>query len=98
MRTAVSYAGEWADAACQTDDRDIGGPPNRQVEEALHFVRAAKAPTRAKRPQFSERAVFEARVSPVAHRDCSIAGSRVRLQLFGNGLELCPCRAPWRTP
>ena len=39
------------------------------------------------RPQFSERAVFEALVNAVAHRDYSLAGGRIRLHMFGDRLE-----------
>ena len=91
---AVSYAGQRTDADYQTDARDIGGPLDEQVAEALHFVRrnmlvrATKETARTERPQFSERAVFEALVNAVAHRDYSIAGARVRLHLFGDRLEL----------
>ena len=91
---AVSYAGERSDADYQTDARDVGGPLDRQVAEALHFVRrnmlvrATKHTARSERPQFSERAVFEALVNAVAHRDYSMAGARIRLHLFGDRLEL----------
>lgn len=91
---AVSYAGERTDSNYQTDSRDIGGPLDLQVDAALHFVRrnmlvrAAKEQGRADRPQFSERAVFEALVNAVAHRDYSMAGTRIRLHLFGDRLEL----------
>ena len=91
---AVSYAGERTDVDYQTDARDIGGPLDAQVADALHFVRrnmlvrATKATARAERPQFSERAVFEALVNAVAHRDYSMAGARIRLHLFGDRLEL----------
>ena len=91
---AVSYAGERSDISYQTDARDIGGPLDRQVADALHFVRrnmlvrATKHTARLERPQFSERAVFEAFVNAVAHRDYSMAGARVRLHLFGDRLEL----------
>ncbi|MCY4636111.1 MAG: putative DNA binding domain-containing protein [Acidobacteria bacterium] len=91
---AVSYAGERTDVEYQTDARDIGGPLDEQVAEALHFVRrnmlvrATKATARTERPQFSDRAVFEALVNAVAHRDYSIAGARTRLHLFGDRLEL----------
>ena len=91
---AVSYTGERTDVDYQTDARDIGGPLDAQVAEALHFVRrnmlvrARKVTGRTDRPQFSERAVFEALVNAVAHRDYSVAGSRVRLHLFGDRLEL----------
>ena len=91
---AVSYAGERTDVNYQTDARDIGGPLDEQVAEALHFVRrnmlvrAMKTTGRMEQPQFSERAVFEALVNAVAHRDYSVAGSRVRLHMFGDRLEL----------
>ena len=91
---AVSYAGERTDPDYQTDARDIGGPLDRQVAESLHFVRrnmlvrATKETARSERPQFSERAVFEALVNAVAHRDYSMSGARVRLHLFGDRLEL----------
>ena len=90
----VSYAGERTDVNYQTDARDIGGPLDEQVAEAQHFVRrnmvvrATKTMARVERPQFSERAVFEALVNAVAHRDYSIGGARIRLHLFGNRLEL----------
>ncbi len=91
---AVSYAGERTDLNYQTDSRDILGPLDEQVAEALHFVRrnmlvrATKGTGRVERPQFSERAVFEAVVNAVAHRDYSMAGQRVRLHMFGDRLEL----------
>jgi len=91
---AVSYAGERRDINYQRDARDIGGPLDRQVLEALHFVRrnmrvtATKAMARVERPQFSDRAVFEALVNAVAHRDYSMAGARVRLHMFEDRLEL----------
>ena len=91
---AVSYAGERTDVEYQADARDIGGPLDEQVAEALHFVRrnmlvrATKSTARVERPQFSERAVFEALVNAVAHRDYSMAGARVRLHMFGDRLEL----------
>lgn len=91
---AVSYAGDRIDTDYQTDARDIGGPLDEQVEGALDFVRrnmlvrAAKETARADRPQFSERAVFEALVNAVAHRDYSLAGARIRLHMFGDRLEL----------
>lgn len=91
---AVSYAGERTDTDYQTDARDIGGPLDEQIAEALHFVRrnmlvrATKNAARSDRPQFSERAAFEAIVNAVAHRDYSMAGARVRLHIFGDRLEL----------
>ena len=78
---AVSYAGERTDTDYQTDARDIGGPLDQQVADALHFVRrnmlvrANKGTARSEHPQYSERAVFEALVNAVAHRDYSMAGT-----------------------
>ncbi len=91
---AVSYAGDRRDSKYQTDARDVGGPLDAQVMGALHFVRrnmliqATKTMGRVEIPQFSERAVFEALVNAVAHRDYSMAGARVRLHMFGDRLEL----------
>ena len=70
------------------------GRSTSRSREALHFVRrnmlvrAAKSTARVEQPQFSERAVFEALVNAVAHRDYSMAGARVRLHMFGDRLEL----------
>ena len=91
---AVSYAGERQDINYQRDARDFDGPLDDQILDALHFVRrnmrvsATKEMARVERPQFSGRAVFEALVNAVAHRDYSMAGARVRLHMFGNRLEL----------
>lgn len=91
---AVSYAGERTDIDYQTDARDINGPLDEQVGEALNFVlrnmlvRATKSTARAEHPQFSDRATFEALVNAVAHRDYSLAGARVRLHMFNDRIEL----------
>jgi len=91
---AVSYAGERYDKNYQDDARQILGPLDTQVVEAAHFVRrnmrvrATKTTARVEQPQFSERAVFEALVNAVAHRDYSMAGARVRLHMFADRLEL----------
>ena len=91
---AVCYAGARSDVNYQIDARDLVGPLDSQVVEALHFVKrnmrvtATKEVARVDRPQFSERAVFEAVVNAVAHRDYSMAGARVRLHMFRDRLEL----------
>ena len=90
----VSYAGDRMDVNYQSDARDLGGPLDVQVMEALHFVRrnmrvqATKTTARVEFAQFSERAIFEALVNAVAHRDYSMAGARVRLHMFGDRIEL----------
>jgi predicted HTH transcriptional regulator len=73
---------------------DITGPLDRQVEDAWKFVRrnmwmaATKATGRSDRPQFDLTAVFEALVNAVAHRDYAIHGSKIRLRLFADRIEL----------
>lgn len=49
---------------------------------------ATKTTARTERPQFSERAVFDALVNAVAHRDYSQAGAQIRLHMFENRIEL----------
>ena len=91
---AVNYASDRHDPHYQTDARDLGGPLDQQVHEALYFVRrnmligARKYLARVDIPQYSLRAVFEALVNAVAHRDYSMAGARVRLHMFTDRLEL----------
>ena len=78
----------------QLDAADVTGPLDAQVEQACRFVArnmkvaAFKHMGRVDRPQFDVEAVFEALVNAVAHRDYSIYGSKIRLQLFGDRLEL----------
>lgn len=91
---AVAYAGERADRNYQQDARDLDGPLDFQVFEALHFVRrntavrGTKETARHELLPFSERAIFEALVNAVAHRDYSMAGARIRMHLFRDRLEL----------
>ena len=92
--TATRYRG--ADRASgQLDSQLIGGPLDKQVREALAFavrnmsVAARKEPARQDLPQYSERALFEALVNAVVHRDYSIRGSRIRLAMFEDRLEIC---------
>ena len=90
---AVLYAGDRLDDHYQTDAADIQGPLDVQIREALHFVRrnmrigAVKSVAREDVPQYSERAIFEALVNAVAHRDYSLAGSRIRLHMFADRIE-----------
>ena len=91
---AVCYRGGRADTNHQLDARDIVGPLDQQIRDALRFVirnrrvAARKDPARTDVPQFSERAVFEAVVNAVVHRDYSVSGSRIRLFMFDDRLEL----------
>jgi ATP-dependent DNA helicase RecG len=91
---AVRYRGVEQDSNYQIDARRICGPLDLQIDGAMEFVRrnqrisAVKVPDRREIPQFSERAVFEAVVNAVAHRDYSIYGSKIRLFMFDDRLEL----------
>ena len=90
---AVSYAGARYDINYQLDARDCGGPLDQQVIEALNFARrnmrvaASKGLARLDHPQFSERALFEALVNAVAHRDYSMAGAQIHFHLFQDRIE-----------
>lgn len=96
---AVAYWGNSIGAATdesnyQVDAMDIVGPLDAQVAEACRFVArnqrvtARKALGRTDFPQYDMTAVFEAVVNAVAHRDYSMQGSKTRMRMFANRLEL----------
>ena len=91
---AVYYNGVERDADYQIDAKDFKGPLDRQIVDAFKFVQiynrvsARKEIGRIDRPQYSMRAVFEAVVNAVVHRDYSKTGSKIRLFMFANRLEL----------
>lgn len=78
----------------QLDAQVITGPLDRQVADATDFARknmrvaARKDPARVNLPQYSDRALFEALVNAVVHRDYSMHGSRIRLAMFDERLEI----------
>ena len=97
---AVAYRGKsispQTDSAYQRDAQDITGPLDQQIFEACDFVqknmlvaaRKGSGGGREDVPHFDMLAVFEALANAVAHRDYSMAGSKVRLRLFDDRLEL----------
>jgi predicted HTH transcriptional regulator len=91
---AVAYKGNHKDSNYQLDAKRITGTLDSQVRDAIKFVKknmkiqAVKDPGRMDIPQFASRAVFEAVVNAVAHRDYSIHGSKIRLFMFDDRLEL----------
>ena len=91
---AVRYRGTVLGRANQHDAVSIIGPLDQQVRAAVNFVRlntrvaARKDPGRVETPQFSPRAVFEAVVNAVVHRDYSLENARIRLFIFDDRLEL----------
>jgi predicted HTH transcriptional regulator len=72
----------------------IGGRVGDQIEDAVTFVDrfmlrpARRSLGREDFPQYEIRSVYEAIVNAVAHRDYSLAGSKIRLFLFADRLEL----------
>ena len=91
---AVCYSGTRLDGNQQLDAQDITGPLDQQIRDAVRFVvrnrrvAARKEPARRDVPQYSERAVFEALVNAVVHRDYAVSGSKIRLFMFDDRLEL----------
>ena len=97
---AVAYRGKSVSESLQfpcyqVDARDIFGPLDVQVADACHFVsknqKVAAHKTimgRGDLPQYDMTAVFEAVVNAVAHRDYTMYGSKIRLQMFANRIEL----------
>jgi len=91
---AVSYSGTTKDANYQIDAKDCRGPLDKQVMEAYCFVKqynrfsARKKIGREERSQYSMQAVFEALVNAVVHRDYSIHGSKIRLFMFVDRLQI----------
>jgi len=97
---AVAYGGSdvvpAGEGAYQIDAQEITGPLDEQIRNACAFVRKNMQVAAYKRaeggrvdvPQYDMTAVFEAVTNAVAHRDYSMAGSKVRLRLFDDRLEL----------
>ena len=91
--TATRYRGRDR-ASGQIDTQEITGPLNRQIADAVAFavrnmqVAARKEPARVNLPQYSDKALFEAVVNAVVHRDYSIRASKIRLSMFDDRLEI----------
>ena len=91
--TATRYRGGDR-ASGQIDAREITGPLHDQIADAVAFaarnmqVAARKDPARSDLPQYSEKALFEALVNAVVHRDYAMKGSRIRLSMFDDRLEI----------
>ena len=98
---AVAYRGttiapESDSTFYQQDAQDITGPVDEQILGACDFVRRNMRVSAVKhadggredRPQFDMLTVFEAVVNAVAHRDYSMPGSKVRIRLFDDRLEI----------
>ena len=85
----------------QIDAPEITGLLNEQIADAIlsaariMHVAARKDPARSDLPQYSEKALFEALVDAVVHRDYSMRGSKIRLPMFDDNLEI---QAPGSLP
>ncbi|MBI4775369.1 MAG: putative DNA binding domain-containing protein [Deltaproteobacteria bacterium] len=95
---AVAYRGTTVstgeDGIYQLDASDISGPLDKQITDTCAFVRknmkvaAIKRQGRTDLPEYDMTAIFEAVVNAVAHRDYSIHGSKIRLKMFADRLEI----------
>ena len=91
--TATRYRGRDR-ASGQVDAQEITGPLNRQIADAVAFsirnmrVGARKEPGRVDLPEYSDKALFEALVNAVVHRDYSMRAGKIRLSMFEGRLEI----------
>lgn len=91
---AVYYSGKTKDANYQIDAKDFKGTLNEQIIDAFNFIQkynkisAKKEIGREEKTQYSMRAVFEALVNAVVHRDYSKHSSKIRLFMFADRLEI----------
>lgn len=91
--TATFYRGQDR-ASGQIDAQEIYGPLERQVSDTMAFVArnmrvgARKEPGRVDLPQYSLKAVFEAIVNALVHRDYAIRSSAIRVSMFEDRLEI----------
>lgn len=91
---AAVYRGLSPDSNSLIHSAPIDGTADAQIDEAVAFVKrfmlkpAVKEAGRKDYPQFALSAVHEAIVNAVAHRDYSISGSKIRLFLYDDRLEL----------
>ena len=98
---AVFYNGVKKDANYQIDAKDFRGPLDDQIVDAFKFVErynqvsARKDIGRIERSQYSMRAIFEAIVNAVVHRDYSKTSSKIRLFMFTDRLENSIRRVHW---
>jgi ATP-dependent DNA helicase RecG len=91
---AACYRGERLSSDELVHAEQIGGRVGSQIDVATMFVDrfmlrpARKHAGREDYPQFDLDAVHEAVVNAIAHRDYSISGSKIRLFLFTDRLEI----------
>ena len=98
---AACYQGERLSSADLVHAERLAGPVSDQIDAGIGFVATfmeASPSTRSDRwldVRYSLDVVDEAIVNAVAHRDYAIAGSKIRLFMFADRLELySPGRLP----
>ncbi len=90
----VAYSGNEHNTEQQLAAQDCVGPVDQQIAQAFVFVKRhmrvemAKRPDRLDIPQYHQRAVYEALVNAVAHRDYGMHSTQVRVHLFADRLEV----------
>lgn len=90
----AAYSGSEREAEQQLDAQDCEGPVDQQIVQAFAFVKhhmrveVVKRPDRIDVPQYDLRAVYEALVNAVAHRDYGMHSAPVRVHLFADRLEI----------
>ncbi|WP_299874229.1 RNA-binding domain-containing protein [uncultured Cocleimonas sp.] len=90
----VAYSGTERNAEFQQDAQECRESIDQQIHCAIQFVKrnmrveAVKRPGRIDIPQYDLGAIYEAIVNAVAHRDYAVYGSKIRLHLFSDRLEI----------
>ncbi|MCF6249820.1 MAG: putative DNA binding domain-containing protein [Methylococcaceae bacterium] len=90
----VAYSGSERNAEFQQDAQEFHQSLDQQIQSAFQFVErnmqvsAVKRPGRIDIPQYDLGAVYEAIVNAVAHRDYAVHGSKIRIHLFSDRLEI----------
>jgi len=93
----AAYRGTVADADQQRDAKAVHGPVPEQIEHVMSYLRtsplvpvAATKDDRGRRdePAYSLRALQEAVVNALVHRDYSVTGAQVRVWLFEDRIEI----------
>ena len=93
IETAV-YRGRHRTSDDLVHSESIKGTVDFQIDEAVKFadrfmLKPARKPLgRVDYPQFDLKAIHEAIVNAVAHRDYSIAGSKIRVFLYSDRIEI----------
>ena len=92
---AAAYAGTRLSSDDLTHAERLAGPVSDQIDSGIAFVARFMQRDQSGETHYDLDVVDEAIVNAVAHRDYAIAGSKIRLFLFADRLELySPGRLP----